>query len=366
MPPERPDAGLDDPVERHTAISTAEKVRFLRSPGAYAHGPDRVETVETHMSWVFLAGNLVFKLKKPVRFPFLDFTSLQRREHAVREEVRLNRRLAPGVYLGVSALTLGPDGMAIDGEGDVLDWLVRMRRLPEALLLDRLVRRGAAIPRMIDRVADTLVEFYARANRAATTAEARIEHFAQQFRQDAAVLLDPAFGLNGERVGHLVARSERALDRLSPVLTAQADEGRLVDGHGDLRPEHVCLTEPPAIFDCIEFSPALRIVDPFEEIAFLGLECARLGADWITPALHARLSGGLARPVSPEVSAFYWRARGLLRARLALAHLLDDRPRTPERWRPLALAYVGLAERAEEVMATLDARHPRSGAGSPR
>jgi aminoglycoside phosphotransferase family enzyme len=123
--------------------------------------------------------------------------------------------------------------------------------------------------------------------------------------------------------------------------------GRIVEGHGDLRPEHVCMTDPPAVIDCLEFNPALRWVDPFEEIVFLGLDCARLGADWVFPDLLRRLSEALGDPPAQELLAFHWRYRALLRARLALLHLAEPAPRTPKKWRPLAWRYIELAEEAE-------------------
>lgn len=112
------------------AVSTAEKVAFLRTPAAYPTHPRRVDVIETHMSWVFLAGDRVYKLKKPVHYPFLDFRTLASREFHCREEVRLNRRLAPHVYLGVVPLTQDHGGaLALGGGGEVVDWLVEMRRL---------------------------------------------------------------------------------------------------------------------------------------------------------------------------------------------------------------------------------------------
>jgi aminoglycoside phosphotransferase family enzyme len=116
----------------------------------------------------------------------------------------------------------------------------------------------------------------------------------------------------------------------------------LVDGHGDLRPEHVCLNTPPVIIDCLEFSERLRQVDPFDEITYLGLECTRLGAPWIGPRLLARLSAALDDPVKPRLLRFYAGYRACVRARLALAHLDDPCPREPERWPHLAREYLRL------------------------
>ena len=127
---------------------------------------------------------------------------------------------------------------------------------------------------------------------------------------------------------------------------ARAAEGRLVDGHGDLRPEHVCLEDEVAIFDCLEFSAELRMVDPVDELAYLGVECALLGAAWLGPALFERVMNALG--AEPPYRLFHLHAsrRAVLRARLALAHLLDPAPRQPAKWEPLAARYLGLAEQA--------------------
>jgi aminoglycoside phosphotransferase family enzyme len=297
---------------------------------------------------VFFAGDRVFKLKKPVRYPFLDFSTLARRRHFVAEEVRLNRRLAPDVYLGARTLTVGQGGtLAIGGPGRVVDWLVEMRRLPEDRFLDRMIEAGAVTRAAVGRVAATLAAFYRRLPPADIGVGAYPARFAAEQAETARVLTDPGLGFDGPRITRLLAAADAALAAVRPAIDRRVAAGRIVEGHGDLRPEHVCLTEPPAIIDCLEFSPGLRAVDPFEEIVFLGLDCARLGADWVFPQLLEHLRAALDDDPPPELLEFHWRFRALLRARLALLHLAEPEPRTPEKWRPLAWRYVALAERAE-------------------
>jgi aminoglycoside phosphotransferase family enzyme len=120
----------------------------------------------------------------------------------------------------------------------------------------------------------------------------------------------------------------------------------LCEGHGDLRPEHIGLDGTPVVIDCLEFNRALREVDPFDELAFLDLECRLLGADWIGPRLIAHCALALGDTPAPQVMALYTAHRALVRARLALAHLLDAQPRTPERWKPQARRYVEAAQAA--------------------
>lgn len=330
--------------------SLADKVRYLSDPASYPHRPRAVRAVETHMSWVFLAGPLVYKLKKPVRYPFLDFGTLAAREHFVREEVRLNRRLAPDVYLAVTPLSRDAAGALALGPGvAVVDWLVAMRRLPEQQMLDQLIRTGEATGPMIAHLADVLSDFFAHAPSEAPDPHDYTERYLVEQAETAAVLSDPAYRFDGARVEAAFARFDAAFAAARPLIAARIRAGRIVEGHGDLRPEHVCLDEPVAIIDCLEFNRDLRLLDPFEEIAFLGLECARDGADWVFPLLLERCADALDdRPPAPLIR-FYWIYRALLRARLSLVHLAEPTPRTPEKWRPLAWRYVALAEREDIV-----------------
>ena len=328
-------------------VPTEEKVRFLSQPRSYAHGPEDVEVLETHMSWVFLAGPKVFKLKKPVRYAFLDFSSIAKRHRAVCDEVRLNRRLAPDVYFPPRALAIGRDGrLAIDGAGRAVDWLVEMRRLPEECNLERLIAAGCLTWPQIGAAARLLGDFYAALPSEEIAAEDYIGQFEVEHRKTAEVLTDPELTLDDPGLAAALDGFERAFDAARPLLRDRAGRGHVVEGHGDLRPEHLFLTEPPVIIDCLEFNRSLRLVDPLDEIAFLGMECAKLGADWVAGALYRALNGVLGAP-PPELAEFYWRYRALLRARLSLLHLVLQPERTPWKWRPRARDYVALSQEPE-------------------
>jgi uncharacterized protein len=330
-------------------VSTVEKVAFLGTPAAYPYRPLRVDVKETHMSWVFIAGDRVYKLKKPVRYPFLDFRTLAAREANCREEVRLNRRLAPHVYVGVVPLTKEHDGLlALAGRGEVVDWLVEMRRLPEELMLDRAILehtierdRG---DRRIDAVADLLITFYRACPPADLSPPSYVQQFAREHAITEAVLSDPRFSLDRAQVGYALDRVRRGLKEDAAILEDRVKHGRIVEGHGDLRPEHICLSDPPVIIDCLEFSRAFRLVDPFDELTFLALECERLDAAWIGERLIERCADGLRDQPLPRLLEFYWTYRACLRARLALAHLLEPDPREPWKWVPLANRYLELAQ----------------------
>jgi aminoglycoside phosphotransferase family enzyme len=322
-----------------------EKVRFLASPGALA-GPEVAAARETHMSWVFLTNDLVFKLKKPVKFSYLDFSSLEAREAACREELSLNRRLAPEIYLRLARLTRERDGaFKLDGQGRTIDWLVVMRRLPDEQMLDARILAGRLGRKEIEDLAAVLADFYAQAPPAPVTAEAYLARLRAQLALDRTVLCEPRPAFDHARAASMLDRLEAWRAALEPALRARVEQGGLVEGHGDLRPEHVCLGEPVRIIDRLEFNRDLRLIDPFDELAFLGLECAMLGARWIGPVLIERAALKLAPPPA-ELMSFYAALRASLRARLSLAHLLDAKPRQPETWAPRATRYLLEAESA--------------------
>ena len=324
----------------------AEKVRFLSDPASYAGTTTHVETHETHMSWVFLTDRRVYKLKKPVKYPFLDFSSLRRRYFYCREELRLNRRLAEATYISVVPLRRDTSGhMSLGGQGLIVDWLVERHRLPAAEMLDVRIRDGRVTEQEIQRVGDLLVCFYSRCAPEIAMGEAYLHHLVREHAINRSILERPEFGLTTASAPAL-EKVEHALDHLRPRIEERIASGWIVEGHGDLRPEHICLTDPPQIIDCLEFNRAMRIIDPYDEVNYLGLECDMLGAGWIRPVLGAILSKHLGHAPDPPLLALYGGFRALLRARLCLVHLLESHMRRPETWRPLAIRYLAEADRA--------------------
>ncbi|MBS1188847.1 MAG: hypothetical protein H6R10_639 [Rhodocyclaceae bacterium] len=332
------------PSDRDIGIDA--KVAFLRAPGAYPGPPDRVETIETHMSWVFLAGDSAYKLKKPVRRSYLDFSTLPARRRNCSEEIRLNRRLAPDVYLDKQPLTLAAGGgLELGGSGAVVDWLVHMRRLPAGRMLDRLLREGAVDSAELRKLAAVLARFYGRAPRIPWPPGAYARHLRRGLEISGAALLHPRYGLPADRIRGILAAQRQFLAHRASLLEERARTGRVVDGHGDLRPEHICLERVPKIIDCLEFNREMRQADAADELAFLALECERLGREDFGPALlelYARLSGDT--PAASLV-AFYKSCRACLRAKLALWHLDEEKVSQPEKWPALAGQYVELAEK---------------------
>jgi uncharacterized protein len=335
---------------RHESLEIAvdeptleQKIEFLSQPNAYPRAVKQVSRRETHMSWVFLAGDWVYKLKKPVRFPYLDFSTLQRREAACRAELRLNRRLAADVYLAVVPLTAGNHGLALDGDGTVVDWLVLMRRLDEDQTLERAIQAGRVETWQIDRLAAALISFYRHAPPVFLSEDVQLHEWRQGLDYNRRVLLDARLGAPCGLVHSLDRVLRQFLRTRRQLLANRIRHRKIVDGHGDLRPEHIWLGDPVRIIDCLEFNPRLRAVDPLDEIAFLSLECERLGSAATGEYLKRRVRRGLRDGLSEELFLFYRCHRAMLRARLSVAHLLEPNPRTPEKWPRLARSYLQLA-----------------------
>jgi aminoglycoside phosphotransferase family enzyme len=294
------------------------------------------------MSWVFMAGDRVYKLKKPVKFPYLDFSTLSRREAACRAEFLLNRRLARDVYLEVAPLTIGAAGLKIGGDGAVVDWLVVMRRLEQGGTLEDALAGGNLQSAQADAIAATLAAFYAHAQRLHIQLESLVAGWRRAAIDNERVLLNLRFHLPHGALQRIAYIQRRFLDEHAELLHRRLAARLYVDAHGDLRPEHIWLRDPITVIDCLEFDARLRALDPLDEIAYLHLECERLGARWAGERIRTRLRRTIGDK-EDGLFEFYRCQRAVLRARLSIAHLLDSQPREPEKWRPLARAYLRLA-----------------------
>ena len=230
------------------------------------------EVVETHISWVLLAGDRAYKLKKPVRLPFVDYSTPERRRHFCEEEVRLNARLAPSVYLGVSHVTGTPQAPALDGPGPAMDHAVRMRRFPPGALFSEQVQDGTLDPLLVDRFADRLAAFHAAA---VATQAGDIDlplRRAQAALAGAAALFTPQ---EAASAGLAIAATWAGV---RAAWQQRVASGHVVEGHGDLHLANVvALDGEVAAFDCIEFDPALRTLDPVDDAAFALMDFAARG-----------------------------------------------------------------------------------------
>lgn len=337
------------PLRLAPAYGLGAKVAFLKRPESYPDRPNAVEAVETHLAWVFLTDRHAYKLKKPVRYPFLDFTTVAARHCDAQDEVRLNRRLAPGVYLEIVALTAREQGrLAVGGDGTPVDWLVKMRRLPRDRMLDHAIAAQTADGvdgAGLRGVAELLVAFYRNAPRAPVSPSAYRRRLHADAAANASALAKARYGLPADVVARTMAAQDAFLEREVSLLDGRVGAGRIVEGHGDLRPEHVCLGPPPAIIDCVEFNREFRILDAADELAYLAMECERLGAPSVGATLLAHYHV-LADDRPPErLIHFYGSVRAMLRAKLAAWHLDDPAVRYPSQWYNRAQAYLALADR---------------------
>jgi aminoglycoside phosphotransferase family enzyme/predicted kinase len=252
----------------------------LLSPDAYpAPRPGSVELRETHISAVYLVGADVYKVKKAVDFGFLDFSTLERRRAACEAEVALNRRLSPDVYVGVVPIARGPDGRhRVGGEGEIVDYAVHMRRLPDEERADERLKRGAFGPAEIDRVAAAIARFHQGCRADAETAqhgapEAIGVNVRENFAQTRAVL---DHYLGAAEAEEIEAYQLGALREMKGVFESRIAAGAVRDGHGDLRLEHVYLHGDGriSILDCIEFNDRFRFADVACDLAFLTMDLA--------------------------------------------------------------------------------------------
>jgi aminoglycoside phosphotransferase family enzyme len=330
--------------------STDDKVSFLVRASA-APGGGQVVVRETRTSIVFLTEDLVYKLKKPVRDSSMDFTTVSSRHANAAEELRLNRRLAPDVYLGVTALCRQPDGtLRLGGsEGEVVDWLVVMRRLADERFLDQALVRGGVRRSQIEAVADVLAVFYRRAETVPLAPDAYAGSLRSQILSARGILLDPRLNLSRSLILRISGALLSCVAKEGPVLR-RARRAPLVEGHGDLRPEHIWLDGTPVIIDCLEFRRNLRIVDPLDELSFLALECERLGAPWVGRILLERARDLASHGQGRLLQAFYRCFRATLRASFALRHFLEPLRGRKGTWHVQARGYLEIARKAAALL----------------
>ena len=252
----------------------SEIVAFLSAAAAYepygTAGP--VERIDTHISEVFLVGERAFKLKRAVKFPYLDFSTLELRKAAAEAELQLNRRTAPELYLGLAAVVRVADGtlsLRLAGRGgDVVEWLVVMRRFPQSALFDRMAIQGALTVPLMEQAAEAVAGFHAGAEIVQRYGGAEgMRHAGDGVR---GAFAEIAGVFEAGAVAELTGRSERAVERLTPLLDARKTAGFVRHGHGDLHLRNIALIDGrPTLFDCIEFSQEIACVDVLYDLAFL-------------------------------------------------------------------------------------------------
>ena len=248
--------------------------KALLNPDIYPDHPQAVKFIETHISLLFLTGNNVYKVKKPVDFGFLDFTTLGKRKFFCEQEVKLNRRLSPTIYLGVVAITKEANRIVLDGKGELVEYAVKMRQIPEEFLMDKLLEKKQVSPRMIEAVSEKLVKFYF----AAETNDL-IQSFArpERVRQDTDENFEQTekyidVTIPGEVYEAVKNRTNEFFRTNGKIFHQRIATDRIRDCHGDLRLEHIFWGDEISIFDCIEFNERFRYTDVAADIAFLAMD----------------------------------------------------------------------------------------------
>jgi aminoglycoside phosphotransferase family enzyme len=267
-----------------------EQINRIVREKAVPHPTQTIRLVETHISWVLLADRDVYKIKKPLRFSFLDFSTLEKRGQYCGLEVTLNRRLAPGMYLGV--LPLKEQGGTIrigEGEGTLVDYAVWMRRMDEGQQMDVLLEAGGVGQAAVRELADMLADFHGRA-RKVQEAETWEELYAEF--EDISTVSGWLGKHFGKETDHLVTEvngwARRFLESISGRIEERKAMGFVVEGHGDLHSRNIFLLNPPVIFDCIEFNEALRTLDVLSEVGFLCMDLERFGRADLADAFMER------------------------------------------------------------------------------
>lgn len=337
-------SGCAQPASRPPEPSLEDKVAFLSSPRGYPGRVRRVQAIETHMSWVFLTYSHAYKLKKPAFLDHRDLRGVDARRAHCRMEIALNRRLSEGVYLGAVSLSEdAPGRLHLDLGGRVVDWLIWMRRLPAARMLDTLIGRGRTTRDDVRSLMEVLGRYYRDGTPEPISPPELRARFARRIADSVRDLCAPQAGLPVAFVEDVGERQLAFLDTHAQLFDRRVIDGRIVEGHGDLRPEHICLEKRAQIIDCLEFDRELRVLDVAEELGFLALECERLGApqlrQWIFEA-YADCSGD--RP-DPRLVDFYQSQHACVRAMLAVWHLREPRRNDHQKWIERAMEYLVLA-----------------------
>jgi aminoglycoside phosphotransferase family enzyme/predicted kinase len=308
-----------------------EHVRALLRRGAYPHVvAGKVELVQTHISYVLLAGDHVYKLKKAVDFGFADFSSLAKRRRDCEAEVRLNQRGCAGIYLGVEPVTRRDGGYRVGGRGEVIDYAVHMRRLPANGMMDALLARDAVSLEMIGRLAARLVDFHRAAGTSSeVTRTGGLETLRANWQDNFALMRRFAGRtLSAGRLGGRVQRyAEAFLAREEALLRRREEQGWVRDCHGDLRSDAVCFDparpDEICVFDCIEFNDRLRFSDTALDVAFLAMDLDFRGRPELSDLFIGLYAAAIGDRELPLLLGFYKCYRACVRGKVE-SLLLDD------------------------------------------
>ncbi|GAL86150.1 hypothetical protein MYP_3379 [Sporocytophaga myxococcoides] len=329
-------------INKDHNVSTSEIVKFLSDSNHFPEYSNNVELKETHMSYVFITDNFVYKMKKPVLYPFLNLSTLDRRKHNCQKEIASNKTLAPDVYIGTVPLSLTDVGMKLEGQGTVIEWFVKMIRLPEQEMLDYKIREGEISIQEIISLGRKLSVFYKQARKKEMHEQEYLRRLRTFLSDNLESLRHPAFEITNEILDNIKTLQLNFIARNEQHLSSRS--ARIIEAHGDLRPEHICFLNEPVIIDALEFNPDFRIQDPVEELSYFSLECEILGNEWIGKKLLEVYESESNDHYYKGIESFYKSIRATLRALSSFRHLLDDHRNDPLKWKLKGLNYLMMAQ----------------------
>jgi len=322
-------------------------VAALLDPAAYPEATSQVELVQTHISWVFLTDRFAYKMKKPMDLGFLDFTTLRRRHHYLKQELTLNRRLCPEIYLQVLPITRSRSGVRVGGRGHPVEYILKMVRMPQERMMDEVADRGELSEELLDRLVAVLVPFYQNA-----ATGPRINHFGEPGiitynHEENFVRMKAMVGdiLSRKLFADIrdFARGFLAHQRL--LLRRRIREGRIRDCHGDLHMRNICLADGIYVFDCIEFNHRFRYGDVAADVAFLAMDLDFHGLTDFSRYFADRFAAAAADHELFKLLDFYKCYRACVRGKISALAAGEEEVPEDERQqaRETARAYFDLA-----------------------
>lgn len=329
-------------------MDSLEMHRQLLDPTTYPQPTRHVEYCETHISRVYLTDRHAYKLKKPIALGFLDYSTLERRGHFCAEEIRLNRRFAPDTYLGVVELRANHGVLRFDGPGTLVDFAVKMRRLPQERMLDRLIDQAdPGLPAEIERLARHLPPLLAASEICRDEPEGRHLAIIRANCKENLAQTIPAIGRMLSPTAHrlMTDLTDALFARLAPTFISREQHGYVRDGHGDLHARNICMTDPIRIYDCIEFCRRFRVDDMAAELAFLLMDLDFRGRRDLAGQLLADYQAATADPDLARLLPFYKSYRAWVRGKVEaiLAGEPDVAPELRQTARDRAVRYFNLA-----------------------
>jgi aminoglycoside phosphotransferase family enzyme len=252
-------------------------VRALLDSRAYPHKTQKVELVQTQMSFIFLTGGYVYKIKKPVNLGYLDYTTLEKRHYFCHQELELNRRLCPSAYLAVVPIIEEKGQFSIEGRGKAIEYAVKMKQLPQERMMDVLLPLGEVTAEMATNVAEKLVSFHRKAETNQKIAAFGSLDVIRQNTDENFAQTEKYIGssITADQYQHIKNYTDNFIAGKTSLFDKRVTEGKIRDCHGDLHAAHVCFTENICIYDCIEFNDRFRYSDIASEIAFLAMDLDR-------------------------------------------------------------------------------------------